>query len=292
MKSAVSLAPHFLFPVILRIPQIRKWRDKQVNIHSFGVFPDATKLWHQLKKDCRNLAVAKMKIVFIRARLRIADALHVRRRNLPAVKPVRKFIIALVDRPPSMKAAQCCIKSAREKGEGEFLEIMPAVDRFHSEAFFREHGLTWHCGFSVTTDPFAGMGCFASHYKLWQQCVEIGEPIVILEHDVQFTGPIPPLRFQDIIVLAKERTYIPGRRGTRQEVAHIGNHLWGTHAYAITPGGAQKLLRQATRELLPPVDWFMRKKHIDIRVTARPPLKLRERFSSIANRERYTLSRQ
>ena len=28
--------------------------------------------------------------------------------------------------------------------------------------------------------------CFASHYSLWQKCVELNEPIVVLEDDVLF----------------------------------------------------------------------------------------------------------
>ncbi|EAH4640522.1 glycosyltransferase family 25 protein [Campylobacter jejuni] len=29
--------------------------------------------------------------------------------------------------------------------------------------------------------------CFASHYKLWQECVKLDEPIIILEDDVEFS---------------------------------------------------------------------------------------------------------
>jgi glycosyl transferase family 25 len=32
-------------------------------------------------------------------------------------------------------------------------------------------------------------GCFYSHYRLWQKCVELNEPIIIWEDDIVLTRP-------------------------------------------------------------------------------------------------------
>lgn len=36
--------------------------------------------------------------------------------------------------------------------------------------------------------PMRGeLGCYASHYLMWQKCVEINEPIIILEDDIKIS---------------------------------------------------------------------------------------------------------
>lgn len=286
----MSLAARVFFRVVLYIPRFRQWRDNQIDC-TFGAPPNETKLWGKLKKDCR--LVARIRVAEARAIVK-AVPVPIRIRNLPAVRPEKKFIITLVDRPVSLQAAKRCIESARAHGEEKHLEIMPAIDRFHSEAFFRQHGLTWNKRVSEGggTDNLAGMGCFASHYSLWKRCMEYGEPIIILEHDVRFIRPVPPLRFRHVIILGEQ--YKGSVLGLGPEVYHRHNHLWGTHAYAITPEGAERLLRQAARELLPPVDWFMRKKHIDILACGPKAvsLKLQQTTSSIASLRRFRMDRQ
>ncbi len=43
---------------------------------------------------------------------------------------------------------------------------------------------TWcWCGKQLTNGELA---CYASHYLLWQKCIELNEPIVILEDDICF----------------------------------------------------------------------------------------------------------
>ncbi len=268
--------------VLLRIPRMKRWHDNLVNEGTVGIFPTPGKLLRQLWKDLWAVVRMRMRSITLFSE---GVGVFVRTGRLPQIKLSRKFIITLVDMPLSMQSAQRCIESASRHGEGRHLEIMPAIDKFHSEEVFRKHGLIWDTEYSAVTNSFAGMGCFASHYKLWSYCVEAGTPLVVLEHDVEFIRPIPSLRFRDVIVLAEggKRPFIlDSLLSSTQEAVYVGSHLYGTHAYAITPEGAQKLMEQARRQFLPPADWFIHKRHIDVIACREPPLQLVSRFSSIA----------
>lgn len=37
------------------------------------------------------------------------------------------------------------------------------------------------------------VGCSMSHYLLWDLCVRVGEPVLILEHDAVFLRPLPKI---------------------------------------------------------------------------------------------------
>jgi glycosyl transferase family 25 len=78
------------------------------------------------------------------------------------------------------------------------------------------------------------VGCFLSHYKLWQKCIELNEPIGIFEHDIIFQKYHPTnINFEEILRLDK----LPKGKdyGT-------GDWWEGSHAYFISPNGAKKLI--------------------------------------------------
>jgi GR25 family glycosyltransferase involved in LPS biosynthesis len=99
-----------------------------------------------------------------------------------------------------------------------------------------------------TSGPGA-MGCFYSHYKLWEECLALDETIWIFEDDIAFIRPYYPVQFDEILitvvgswtsifaadpyqVLAKEPCAL----------AYPGVCLPGTPGYAITPVAAKKLI--------------------------------------------------
>ena len=280
MLSVTSALLHAL----VRIPGFKRWYENLVNKYTLGAFPAPNKLWPQLWQDIKEVGKIRLTRVLWESK---NIGVRVRVSSLPRTRLLRKFLITLVDMPQSVESAQRCIESANRYGEGQHLEIMPAVDKFHSVAFFRKHGLVWDATRYWATDPLAGMGCFASHYKLWSHCVETGDPIVVLEHDAEFVRPIPELRFRDVVVLAPKEGRHQKWSVSSSPVPEVsyreGGHLHGTHAYAITPEGAQKLIAQAKRQFLLPVDWFMHKRHIDIIACEPFPLQATPRFSSVAS---------
>lgn len=79
-------------------------------------------------------------------------------------------------------------------------------------------------------------GCFMSHYRLWNLCVELNKPIAIFEHDVIFqSGPENFDVSVDVLKLNK-LTKI-------RDDEFTGDWEVGAHAYIVTPVGAEKMIK-------------------------------------------------
>lgn len=96
------------------------------------------------------------------------------------------------------------------------------------------------------------LGCFYSHYRLWEKCVELNEPIMIFEDDVLFTRTYHPVNFQDVIILVlgnpqKSGKYMPfltNPEGEPRAEDYYQASLPGTPGYAIKPHAARKLVNE------------------------------------------------
>ena len=112
------------------------------------------------------------------------------------------------------------------------------------------------------------VGCFASHRSMWQKCVDLDEPIMIMEDDFQllpgFAGAV-----QQVADNIQEFGFIRLQTETRarkQRVASRGDYtLWrytkvphSCMGNSITPKVAQSLVEQ-TRVVYEPVDVFIKK---------------------------------
>ena len=192
-------------------------------------------------------------------------------RHLKRLKIHRKYIISLADVPESLAGAKRCISTAKHYGEDRGMEIFPGVRKEESLAFFLERGLTFTStpGHEELFDVSAEMGCFASHYLLWEKCVELDEPIMVLEDDVKFCAPVLPLRFKEIVHLGKPYSQwnaeiMKAVSDKYQEVYNPFDHLLGTYAYGITPVAARKLIDAAHKVVIRPADRFIRSRTCDI----------------------------
>jgi glycosyl transferase family 25 len=115
-------------------------------------------------------------------------------------------------------------------------------------------------------------GCFYSHYRLWQKCIELNEPIIIWEDDVVLKRPFLPVEWTDVLILAL------GFKGMSDPYFHLLEidqtpealnyneyHIPGTPGYAITVSGAEKLVKRYKNSYLPS-DIAMNKKVVDIKI--------------------------
>ena len=115
-------------------------------------------------------------------------------------------------------------------------------------------------------------GCFYSHYRLWQKCVELNEPIIIWEDDVVLQRPFIPIEWKDVLILAlgfKEKAepyfHLLEQNMPPEALEYNDYHIPGTPGYAITPRGAKKLIDRYQKSFLPS-DIAMNKKVIDISI--------------------------
>jgi GR25 family glycosyltransferase involved in LPS biosynthesis len=95
------------------------------------------------------------------------------------------------------------------------------------------------------------MGCFLSHYRLWQRCAELGEPIMIFEDDVKLYRGWKPVDWNDILILSLGKKshlkmpwkdYLETPAGEPRAVKWDNRSMPGTSGYAIRPHMAQRLI--------------------------------------------------
>lgn len=94
------------------------------------------------------------------------------------------------------------------------------------------------------------MGCFYSHFRLWQKCVELNEPIMVFEDDVLFVRNYHPIEFDDVLITvfgnknksAKYYHYLTDPEGIPQAKEYWQASMPGTPGYAIKPHAAEKLI--------------------------------------------------
>jgi glycosyl transferase family 25 len=103
------------------------------------------------------------------------------------------------------------------------------------------------------------MGCFYSHYRLWEKCVELNESIMIFEDDVLFTRPFIPVEWDEVLItvfgnLTKASKYIEcltNPNGEPKAREYWQASMPGTPGYAIKPLAAKKLLNFYHSTFLP-----------------------------------------
>jgi len=113
------------------------------------------------------------------------------------------------------------------------------------------------------------LACYASHYLLWQKCVELDHPIIVLEDDallypelfLEFVSNIDALnrQFDCIRLFNNKRKAVSSRKVSgvgRVEIHEFDKGHVSTTGYFLTPNGARKLLQHSERWYMP-VDHYM-----------------------------------
>ena len=93
-------------------------------------------------------------------------------------------------------------------------------------------------------------GCFDSHYRLWQKCVELDKPITIWEDDIVLTRKFIPVDWEDVLIVAlghptksvRWMHLLENPTGDPQALQYKSPSMPGCCGYAIKPHAAKKLL--------------------------------------------------
>jgi GR25 family glycosyltransferase involved in LPS biosynthesis len=114
--------------------------------------------------------------------------------------------------------------------------IWPAVNGFElTDQSWLKLGITLLDRGKTLTRPGA-WGCIHSHFTLWQHCVQLGEPIVVLEHDALAQGEFPCDLDLEVGVC---------KLWSSHNIRHntiTGTWSRGSWAYTLTPGQAKTLI--------------------------------------------------
>jgi GR25 family glycosyltransferase involved in LPS biosynthesis len=96
------------------------------------------------------------------------------------------------------------------------------------------------------------IGCFYSHYKLWQKCRELDEPVMIFEDDVKLFRGYYPVEFEDVLILSlgkssyleePQKTFLETPTGTPYAKPWHNFSMPGASGYLIKPHAAMALLK-------------------------------------------------
>lgn len=116
------------------------------------------------------------------------------------------------------------------------------------------------------------LACFASHYLLWQKCLELNETLVVLEDNCQLSEQFSHYfnNFNDIANRYKFiKLAVPRRRETTRfkrvetfdeklSIIQLKRRVGSTSGYILTPEAAENFIRYAT-QFIEPVDDYMTK---------------------------------
>jgi len=128
----------------------------------------------------------------------------------------------------------------------------------------------WYDTDKEWVDPFLNtqlthgeVGCFLSHYKLWIKCLELGEPILVLEDDAILTEKFSIEKVSRILSEGYNFLYLgwlemneDGSLPINDELVRPVYPYWAL-AYALTPEAASILVNHTIRNNIIPVDEYL-----------------------------------
>lgn len=174
---------------------------------------------------------------------------------------MKGFVIRINNHPLSEKLAAEAYDSCKKFDID--VEYFDAVVPNTLGSFFHEYGVKMSDEFLVKkSNELFTQACFASHYCLWNRCVQLDEKIIILEHDGVILKKLNEIYAQvdDVCHLDPNRPYSknydekllkPQADGIvdfgdsnkwTSDRTFTGQHFAGTYAYIISPSGANKVI--------------------------------------------------
>lgn len=155
----------------------------------------------------------------------------------------KSFVIILKDHSLSEEVGNECIESGLHNGWN--IQRFDAVDGRITKITktLNYYGLKLDTNSKKQVEAINRPGVFGNfitHYKLWNLCVDLDEPIGCFEHDVIFNKSPESISmtFQDLLKLDKLQ---------KQKNYGTGNCYQGAHAYIIKPSGAKKLINRSKK---------------------------------------------
>jgi glycosyl transferase family 25 len=123
------------------------------------------------------------------------------------------------------------------------------------EKQFNEEGREFHSveGIKINrkTAGTGAKGVFHSHYRLWQMCVDLNEPIMVFEDDVVVYRPLKEIDFDEVLIISinydwnmslQWKDYLEKNNELTTSQPYTERFIPGTSGYIIKPVAAKKLI--------------------------------------------------
>jgi GR25 family glycosyltransferase involved in LPS biosynthesis len=198
---------------------------------------------------------------------------------------MKNYIICLSKIPASLETATT-LKNQLES-YGSDVELFEGTYGHDAKKMMQEEGRCLH-PWSFKGPPKNGIipepdptihhrpgiqGCFYSHFRLWQKCIDLNQPIIIWEDDIVLRRPYISVKWQDVLVLAlghpkkteKYRQYLDSPTGEPVAAEYYQSSMPGNCGYAIKPHAAKKLVNIYKNTYLP-ADNAINQHHVRIEI--------------------------
>lgn len=188
---------------------------------------------------------------------------------------MKAFVITIENHKYSEDSSLRCIRSGKTFGVD--VDVFNAVTPNTVNHLLKEENLQWNWANNNTSKricPITGLlqipyrtknleatkSCAMSHYLLWKKCVELNEPLLILEHDAFFVSKVPDIEFKGAMQifdprgngnigkehyeLILKREKIGAQPLSRLPSSHgnIPTGFTGNSAYLIKPWAAEEFI--------------------------------------------------
>lgn len=151
-------------------------------------------------------------------------------------KQPKTFVIAIKGHPVSERQLLECL-STGEKYNWKIKTFWGVNGKTITDDTWKAEGIFPRLDKPTMNRPGV-QGCFLSHWSLWKKCLELNEPIIILEHDAVIQNFWSPIEIDEAVI--KLHRYYKQKNLKYDE----DSGLWSPsgHAYCILPKHAKCLI--------------------------------------------------
>jgi GR25 family glycosyltransferase involved in LPS biosynthesis len=206
---------------------------------------------------------------------------------------MKAVVVYLPTVPHTVKASQNAISSAKKYGLD--VELFKGYTPSEADKFILQEKLKPYLPgpklFSIKWRRGGVRGCMVSHLNVWKRCVELDEPLVVLEHDSEVVSTTYQHSFKDVLHLDAHRFVDEDPDVDIKPIVEKFEHyrkgeqqLKGTYGYVVKPHAAQRLIEGAYTDGLTASDMFVKDKYVSIEV-------VRPRAVKVTSHESLTVDR-
>ena len=222
---------------------------------------------------------------------------------------IKTFIIRLEENEQSCKMAEESMIEAVKHGLRP--KYFNAIHGNDAEYHYEKTGIKRQGKFKKNK---AGViGCFFSHYYLWQKCIKLDEPIIILEHDGYLIRPVDDnllYYFNDVLKLDRLDPYSKNYEKDIEAESHLNvsvhpythsskkvqrhglkDYFKGAYSYIIKPQGARKLVNFININGHRPADQQINARIVNLKTTVPTVARLHPFYAIGNNIETESLTR-
>jgi len=119
----------------------------------------------------------------------------------------------------------------------------------------------WKDPINKTHITHGEVGCFLSHFELWKKCIQLNEPIIILEDDAIVTDRFSVKDIEENFEKGCNFIYLGYKEMNQAQVLSskfvVPSYPYWTVGYALTPEAAKKLVTVQAKQNIIPVDEYL-----------------------------------